>query len=114
MNGNFDGAGALSSDRTRVTVTGWVSWVGTAREPSSCTVTVEVKQTSGPGSADAAGASAKYNEAAPGQRVAWTATTNSSDDDPFHPGPADAEAWIDDSQGKTVFHWPASSPLQLS
>jgi hypothetical protein len=113
MNGNFDGTGTLVSGGTSVTVSGWVSWAGTAGEPSTCRVTVRVKQKSGQGSADGEATSDEYSEAAPGQHVGWTTEAVSSAD-PFHPGSADAEAWIKDSQGHTVFKWSANPRLQLS
>jgi hypothetical protein len=114
MHGNFDGTGTLGSSGANVTVSGWVCWAGTAGEPSTCKVTVEVKQTSGPGSAKAEGTSVQYSKPpAPGAHVQWTATATSSGH-ALGAGTAEAEAWIKDSQGHTVFKWPASPPLELS
>jgi hypothetical protein len=112
MHGNFDSTQTLDSGGTGVTVTGWVCWDRTSGEPNSCTVTVEIKQTSGPGSAKAKGTSGSYPKGAPGAHIQWSAHAISEDGDALHAGGAEAIGWIKDPSGHTVFQWSAN-PVTL-
>jgi hypothetical protein len=111
MHGNFEDKQALSADGRTVTVTGWICWAGVPGEPYPCEVTVEIKQ-SGSGSRKATGASASCSRpAVVGEHLAWTVTATSKD--PLEEGSAEANGWIKDTQGHTVFSWPASPPVTL-
>ena len=112
MHGNFDQLQQLDGTGG-VTVTGWICWAGVPQEPDSCTVTVEIKQSSGPGNSEADGTSAPYaRPGKDGEHVEWTAQATCQRGI-LEPGPADARGWVKDSQGHTVFHWPASQPVTL-
>src|SRR4051794_21565889 len=90
VHGNFDNAQTLNNGGHGVTVTGWVAWDAKAGEPDTCRVTVEVTQTSGPGSAKAYGESPFYPRHDPDVHVPWSApATTPRNGDALRAAPGD-------------------------
>jgi hypothetical protein len=106
MHGNFNDGDPLNPGGNGATVSGWVAWDKHDTGPASCSVTVEVKQSSGPGSAKAKGTSPSYNEQRADQHVPWSANCAlENGSGPLQAGSAEATGWIKDPNGQTVFQW---------